>query len=166
MANGVVTLPMDQLVRPAIALKEDDPSFYLRLKERLKKRGQTRTVLVCEKGDRYEVLEGTKIVRALKELGETEVLCYNLGELSEIDKDLVRLEVSKDYFLMNYVSVGKLLKKLMDAGMTEDEILHTVPYDRHKVQTLVDFLGFDWNSLKKGGGEGLFGLLDEESISS
>lgn len=113
MANGVVTLQLDQLVRPAIVLKEDDPSFYLRLKQRLETRGQIRTVLVCEKGDRYEVLEGTKIVRALKELGKTEVLCYNLGELSDTDKDLVRLEVSKDYFLMNYVSVGKLLKRLL-----------------------------------------------------
>ena len=163
MAGETITLKIDTLVEPSIKLKEEDKHFFHCLKSSIQLRGQIRTVLVCEtEQGYYEVLDGTKIVRALKELGTGEVLCYNLGALSDEEKILTRLEVSRDYFLTNYVSAATLLKSLVDSGMTESEILHTVPYDKHKVTSLISLLDFDWNLFTvKTEASNLFGLFEE-----
>lgn len=165
--NKLVRIKIDSIVLNEDSLKENDIHLFEKLKKTLLKRGQVKNIVVCETENGFECLEGSKIVKALKELGDKSVIAFNLGELSESEKNIIRIELFRDYFVTNYVMVGKLIKEA-SSDFSMNEICNTIPFDTRQAQHLVNMHDFDWedfNNTKLEGQSSLFDVFESEEKS-
>ena len=130
-------------------LKEGDSLLIEKLKKTIARFGQIKSLVVCEQDDsRYKCLDGNKVLRCMKELGYKEVHCVNVGQLSEEDEMLLRISVSRDYFLTNYVLIGEMLKTLRKSKKIE-EICNYVPFDIRQVEKMISMTEFDWDAFNQ-----------------
>ena len=165
--NKLVRIKIDSIVLNEDILKENDIHLFEKLKKTLVKRGQVKNIVVCETENGFECLEGSKIVKALKDLGNKSVIAFNLGELSESEKNIIRIELFRDYFVTNYVMVGKLIKEA-SSDFSMNEICNTIPFDTRQAQHLVNMHDFDWedfNNTKLEGQSSLFDVFETEEIT-
>ena len=147
-------------------IKDNDHQLFEKLKLSIIKRGQIKSVLLCElENGMYECLEGSKIIKAMNELGIEEVEGYNLGVMSNDEKVLIRLENFRDYYLVNYVQVGKMIKEV-SSKTKMSEICNTIPFDLRQAQHLVSMCEFDWQSFSDSkqieGQVNLFDIIEKE----
>jgi len=131
-------------------IKDNDSQLYQKLKACISKRGQLKTILVSKKdNERYECLEGSKVLKIIKELGIEEVLAIDCGYLTENEKTLLRIEVSRDYFLTDYVQIGKMLKQITEEIRVSDAC-NTIPFDIRQAEHLISMTEFDWQAFADG----------------
>lgn len=76
-------VPIDQVKPNTWNPKDKNTEEYRNVVKILRKRGQTRAVLVRELGDEYEILDGEQRWTGMKELGFDQILINNLGEVSD-----------------------------------------------------------------------------------
>jgi hypothetical protein len=141
------SVSVERIDLPSQAIKENDAQLFAKLKASIAKRGQLKTVLVClnEQG-RYDCLEGGKIVLAMKELDKKTVDAMVMPvTLSEQEKKQIRLELSRDYFLTNYVLIGQMLKELAESEKL-NELCATIPFDVRQAENLIAMSDFDWEA--------------------
>ena len=166
--NKLVRVKISSIVLYDEVIKEYDLKLFEKLKRGIKKRGQLKNIIICESENGFECLEGSKIVKALKELEQDSVVAYNLGVLSDEDKKIIRIEIFKDYFLTNYVYIGKLLKEITQTVKLE-EICNTIPFDVRQAKHLINMHEFDWDSFNQDkqneGQSSLFDIFEEDNVT-
>ena len=167
--NKLVRIKISSVILYDEEIKEFDLKLFEKLKRSLQKRGQLKNIIVCESEKGFECLEGSKIVKALKELGQDSIIAYNLGLLSEEEKNIIRIELFRDFFLTNYVHIGKLLKEVSKTTKL-DEICNTIPFDLRQAKHLINMHDFDWEDFNQNkqieGQSSLFDLIDDAEIVS
>ena len=151
-------------------IKEYNHQLYAKMQKSVEKRGQLKNIVVCETEDgRFDCLDGSKMVKIFKDIGQTHIVAYNLGVLSDEEKNIVRIELSRDYFLTNYVYIGTLLKESLKAHKIE-EICNILPFDKRQVEHLVSMSDFDWEAFNQTkqveGQKSIFDLYDEEPVQN
>jgi hypothetical protein len=149
-------------------IKEHDTQLHAKLRKSIERRGQLKNIVVCETKDgRFECLDGSKMVKIFTEIGQTHITAFNLGILSDEEKNIVRIELSRDYFLTNYVYIGILLKETLKTHKIED-ICNILPFDKRQVEHLVSMSDFDWEAFNQTkqveGQKSIFDLYDEEPV--
>jgi len=146
-------------------IKENDALLFEKMKKSIQLRGQLKNVVVCETETGYECLEGSKICKALKELGFDEVLVINMGILSDEQKNIIRIEISRDYFLTNYVFIGEMLKQISVTNKLE-EICNYLPYDVRQAKKMISMTEFDWDAFEQNkqieGQISMFDIIEEQ----
>ena len=166
--NKLVRVKISSIVLYDEVIKEFDLKLFEKLKRCIKKRGQLKNIIICETENGFECLEGSKIVKALQEIGEDSVIAYNLGVLSDEDKKTIRIELFRDFFLTNYVYIGKLLKEITETAKL-DEICNTIPFDLRQAKHLINMHNFDWDSFNNDkqneGQSSLFDIFEEDNLT-
>ena len=164
--NKLVKVNINSITLPEVIIKDRDFSEFERLKKCLEKRGQIKNIVLCETSTGFEVLDGAKIIVALKELGHKTVIGFNLGVLTENEKNQVRLEIFRDYFQTNYVNIGLMLKKMTETGELS-KICNYIPFDVSQATHLIKMTEFDWEEFSQNknleGQVDLFGFLEEDN---
>jgi hypothetical protein len=155
-------LNIDKIIISDTKFKDDDYALFEKLKNSISQRGQIRNIVVCETGNKYECIEGSKIIKALKEIGCNEVYAKNMGNLSDEEKNALKIELSKDYFLTNYVEIGKALKSLVHKKDLS-QLCNYIPFNLRQAKKLIQLTEFDWDefSIKQKKLEGqtdMFGM--------
>ena len=158
--NKMVGIKTKDIVFNPEPLKEEDAQLFQKLKSSILKRGQIRNIVVCEsEGGKYECLEGSKITKAMMDLGQEDIMAINLGVLLEDEKNLVRLETFKDYFLVNYSQVGMVMKEMKNKMKVED-FCGTIPFDKRQSENLIAMTEFDsLQDIQMGGQEEIDTLI-------
>lgn len=164
--NKMVGIKTKDIVFNPEPLKEEDAQLFQKLKSSILKRGQIRNIVVCEsEGGKYECLEGSKITKAMMDLGQEDIMAINLGVLLEDEKNLVRLETFKDYFLVNYSQVGMVMKEMKNKMKVED-FCGTIPFDKRQSENLIAMTEFDWELFAQNkqieGQKSLFEIFEDE----
>lgn len=129
-------------------IKEQDALLIEKIKKTIAKFGQIKSIVVVEKVDGYLCIDGSKILKCMKELKYDSAHCINLGQLSDEDELLARISISRDYFLTNYVLLGELFKELRKSKKIE-EICNFVPFDTRQVNKMIDMTEFDWEAFNQ-----------------
>lgn len=163
--NFLETIEIQKIIIPKDAIKEEDHHLYEKLKKSIEARGQLKNIIVCSAGDgMYECLEGSKVIKILKELGEDYVNALNLGDIKDSEKNHVRIEISRDYFLTNYVQIGLMLKELSKTTRTA-ELCNTLPFTVRQCEHLINMSEFDWEQFNLNkqieGQMSIFDVFDE-----
>lgn len=165
--NKLVRVKISSIILYDEAIKEYDLKLFEKLKRSIKKRGQLKNIVICESENGFECLEGSKTIMALKELDEESVVAYNLGVLSEEDKKIIRIELFRDYFLTNYVFIGKLLKEISET-VKLDDVCNTIPFDIRQAKHLINMHNFDWDGFSQNkqleGQSSLFDVFESNEI--
>lgn len=138
--------------------KETDEDMMAKLVKNLRINDQVENIIVRQVGQRYEVVNGNHRLNAMKQLGFTRAMCYNLGEISDAKAHRIAIETNETKFIANGYELAKLLK-----GLTDDfditELCSTLPYTEGEVNNHLDLLTQDFNNYEQeppnGGGNGM-----------
>lgn len=165
--NSVEYLKISDIQLSERSIKENDSLLFEKMKKSIQVRGQLKNIVVCQTETGYECLEGSKICKALIELGFDEVLGMNIGILSNEQKNIVKIEISRDYFLTNYVFIGEMLKQISDTHKLE-EICNYLPYDVRQAKKMISMTEFDWDAFEQNkqieGQISMFDIIEEEPL--
>lgn len=128
-------------------LKETDNLLLEKMKKSIAKYGQLKNIVVCNKSDAlYQCIEGAKVLRCMKDLGYDEVQCINVGDVDSKEMQLMRISISRDYFLTNYVLLGEMIKDIITTHKIED-ICNIIPFTIRQANKMIGMTEFDWEDL-------------------
>jgi hypothetical protein len=164
--HNVEYLKISQIETFETELKETDNLLLEKMKKSIAKYGQLKNIIVCNKSNEtYQCIEGAKVLRCMKDLGYDEIQCVNVGDVDEKEMQLMRISISRDYFLTNYVLLGEMLKDIITTHKIED-ICNIIPFTIRQANKMMDMTEFDWEDLNSSkqieGQQSIFDLLEFE----
>jgi ParB/RepB/Spo0J family partition protein len=125
----IVTIPLEEIGESYARLRLIHPQADARMIDSLRKFGQIFPVVVT-KGERYELIDGFKRVRALKELGHTRVTARVL-ELSAHGQKAAMMDLNWKRGAISELEEGMVIRSLCrEDGLSQVEI--AVLVGRHK----------------------------------
>ena len=63
---------------------------YEKIKRSIEDFGQVKNIVVCETENGFECLDGTKTLKSLKELNQETVVAFNVGKITELEKEKIK----------------------------------------------------------------------------
>jgi hypothetical protein len=160
-------LKISQIETFETELKETDNLLLEKMKKSIAKYGQLKNIVVCNKSNEtYQCIEGAKVLRCMKDLGYDEIQCINVGDVDEKEMQLMRISISRDYFLTNYVLLGEMIKDIITTHKIED-ICNIIPFTMRQANKMIDMTEFDWEDLNSSkqieGQKSIFDFFEEET---
>jgi len=165
--HNVEYLKISQIETFETELKETDNLLLEKMKKSIAKYGQLKNIVVCNKSNEtYQCIEGAKVLRCMKDLGYDEIQCINVGDVDEKEMQLMRISISRDYFLTNYVLLGEMIKDIITTHKIED-ICNIIPFTMRQANKMIDMTEFDWEDLNSSkqieGQKSIFDFFEEET---
>lgn len=153
MANSIFKnykkLPIDKLVKADWNYKTDNSVLKEKLKNNIKRNGQIENIIVRELNTGfYEIINGNHRYDALVELGITEVVVYDFGNISLSAAQRIAIETNETRFETDAQKLSQLLQELSIEFSNED-LMDTMPFDET-----------EFNNLLEGNTEELQAMLD------
>jgi len=155
-------LPVDKMVKADWNWRTDDADMMEKLKENLKRNGlvQNLIVRILPTGF-YEVVNGNHRLEALRDIGVTEAMVFDLGEVSLASAQRIAVETNETNFGSDNVKLGSLMKELVSEYGLED-LSTTMPYNEKTIELMTELPNFSWDSYGGSSGEGKEPTGDEE----
>jgi hypothetical protein len=165
--NKLVRINISDIEYSKSKLKENDFQLYEKLKLSIQSQGQLKSITVCElENGKYECIEGSKILKCMIELNYNEVIAINIGKVTQTQKDIIRLQLFKDFFMVDYSAVGVMLKEILN-DVQVINLCNTIPFDKRQVENLINLTKFDWDAFnlnKQNEGQmSLFGNVENST---
>ena len=150
MIEKYISIPVEKLVKANWNYKEDDEALLAKLVENIKRNGQIENIIVRELDTGfYEVVNGNHRYDALCVIGAKEVVCFNLGKISDAQARRIAVETNETRFGTDNVRLAEVLKEINDEfGLSE--LAKTMPFDEEEIQHHINLLDFDWEQYEGG----------------
>lgn len=158
-------IPIGLISLPSYNIKDMDEHNYNCLKSSILKYGQTRTIQVRETGEnKYEVIEGRNILKALQELQVGSVMCYNHGAIDESKSIKIYLDCELVAGETNFLYLSSLVKNLQQHySLAQMEGLYSIK----ELTELLKLCDYDWAQYLAEQKSNLsLGLFEEEPEST
>lgn len=140
---GIVSLPLSHLMKAPWNYKTTNEVKQEKLKANIKRNGQIENLIVRDLGDGvFEVVNGNHRLDALRDLGITSAVCYNLGAISEAMAMRIAVETNETRFKSNNIKMAELLKELL-TEFDADELSETIPISQERINEMVSSLSFN-----------------------
>ena len=166
--NKLVRIKISDIEYNKSKLKDNDYQLFEKLRMSIQSQGQLKSITVCElENGKYECIEGSKILKSMIELNYEEVIAINIGKVTQTEKDIIRLQLFKDFFMVDYSAVGLMLKEIINEVQVI-KLCNTIPFDKRQVENLINLTKFDWEAFNLNkqleGQMSLFGMVQKDEI--
>lgn len=130
---------------------EDDPEMMIRLVGIVRRYGQLRPVVVGTLPDgTKQVVDGRKLLEALRRVGMVEALIVDLGPVWEGWQTDIQLALLCG-FEVDYVRVACAVADRLASGTTRDELALRSPFTTERLDHFNQLATFDWTQLSTNG---------------
>lgn len=113
------------------------------------KNEQYKSIMICEVGQNYLIVDGNKYFKSLKKSGVKKVLVYNCGKISREEYLLRRLTLNINQERLSYLNIAKNIKELVDLETKLSTISNRVGIDLQSVERYATLLDFDWDEFNR-----------------
>ena len=146
-------IKLDDLVHAEWNYKQNSEEMAFKLVANMKRNGQIENLLVRKlKGGKYEVVNGNHRMDALKQIGCTRAVCYDLGDIDDQEAYRISIETNETKFAVDQVQLAKLIADITKAVPVE-ELLASFPYNQEEIDNYLKMNTFDWNQMEVTGDE-------------
>jgi hypothetical protein len=122
----------------------DDAEASLKLQSSLKRHGQLRPVLCVTPPDGSTVVvDGRRLLAAMKALGLQRAMVCDLGEVAAADVAALRLAVELR-FEVDYARLAKAVHGFLQQGTTVDRLASAGPFSAERIGYFNTLATFDW----------------------
>lgn len=137
----VLIVKIDNVIPNEYNPKDQGTEEYEKIKKGLSFKGQRLPVVVREKGEKYEIIDGEQRWRACKELGFEDIIIYNEGKVEDTEaKELTIWYQQQVPF--NEVSLAFLVKELSEIPEYKMEL----PFNDFELENFLEIAKEDWNN--------------------
>lgn len=163
--NNYKIILLEHVSLPNFNIKDMDEHNTNMLRASILRYGQTRTIQVREIGEnKYEVIEGRNILKALQHLHIEQVICYNHGPIEEHKCVKIYLDCELVAGETNFLYLSTLVKKLQENyTLAQMEGIYSIK----ELTELLKLCDYDWakylEEQKRVVSMGLFG--DEQPVT-
>lgn len=165
LLKNYIIVPIEKLVAADWNYKIDDTAkakFMMdKLKSNLKRNGQIENIIIRELDTGFfEVVNGNHRYMALKDLGWTECVAYNLGAVDLPTAKRIAVATNETKFENDPLRLAGIVKELAEGvdPVELESVLADLPYSAEEMLNQVQVLDFDW--------EGAEGKKDSDGASS
>lgn len=138
--------------------KTDDDRLQAKLVANMKRNGQVENLIVREMdGGVYEVINGNHRLKAMLELGYENVVCCNLGKISDAKAKRIAVETNETKFGTDSIKLAQTIRDMGDEFEVED-LLESLPFQKSELENFDGLLNFDWDAFSTDPGA----IPDEE----
>jgi hypothetical protein len=141
--TGIQDVPLDRVV-VTNGWRYDDAVTQLKLESSLRRHGQLTPVVVREVGDTLQVIDGRRVVAALRTIGAATVCVNNLGAINATEAGKIMLAL-RLRFRTDYAKLAYGVAELMAVGETADGLASCSPYNADRITHLDMLTRFDWD---------------------
>jgi ParB family chromosome partitioning protein len=138
--GGMREIPVDQIdPNPEQPRRFFDPEQLATLSDSIRRHGVLQPVVVCQRGDRYELQVGERRWRATQAAGFTSIPAL-IAEIAPRDRLEIALIENIQRHDLNPIELALSFKALIERGATQDDIGKRVGIDRSNVANHVRLL--------------------------
>jgi len=141
---------------------ELDKSVMVSIDTITKKLGQYKSIIVCESGDGYLIVDGNKYFKSLKRNGEKKILCYNLGKLNEGEYEFYRIALNVHQSRLDYLGIAEVISWLGKKEHKLSTISNKTGLDLQSVERYATLLDFDWDEFNRKQFNSQFNPFEDE----
>lgn len=159
-------LKVSSLVPADWNYKNDDDDQAAALLANIRKNGQLESIIVRPiSKNKYEVVNGNHRLKVFGELGMTEVMCCDVGDITLAQAKLIALETNETRFTNNEAKLSALLKDIA-LEIPVVELAETLPMSLDIIQDRIASVDFSFDDFKTDGSKssqssGVLGEDDE-----
>lgn len=132
-------LDIDWLFEADWNYKQNDDELLDKLVRNMKNNNQMENIIVRQVGKRWEVVNGNHRLQAMRQLGYSQVMVYDLGEVRLAEAKRIALETNETKFQADPFELGKMLQELIEE-FDITELCATTPYTEGEVHNYIDLL--------------------------
>jgi hypothetical protein len=134
-----------------------------KIKNLIQKFGPFKIIVVCEVGEKYRIVDGSKAFQVYVDLKQEKVLCYNLGELSQIQELSIRLLLNTSFNRLDYLEIAKAISDTCTNYQEASQLSNLTGMTITDVERYQKLLLFDWDEfLNKPIDSNQINLFDNE----
>lgn len=116
MFENFISLNINRLVKADWNYKVDDDFLKEKLRNNIKANGQIENIIVREiKKDIYEIVNGNHRLDVFRELGIDEIMCFNLGKISEIQAKRIAVETNETKFANDTIKLSNIINEILQS---------------------------------------------------
>jgi len=135
--------PLELLVKADWNYKGEDEAASKKLRENIKRNGQTETIHVrLLHTGYYEVINGNHRVDEMAGLERKSVLAYDHGQITQEEAIRRCLETNEKWFDTDSVKLGNLMKQLTDTTEIND-LISTMPFAEEEIHNFIKLAELD-----------------------
>lgn len=140
------SVPLETLVVADGGWRYDDPVMAEKLRTSLRRHGQLRAVVVRTLPDgRHEVVDGRRLVAAMRDLRLTDVAVADVGAIDTEAAQRMAFDLDLR-FETDYARLALAVAALVAAGATPEALAATSVLDAERLGHMADLaVGFDWS---------------------
>ncbi len=136
---GYISIPLDKLIKAEWNYKKEDKEQEKKLKANIEKNGFIENLVVREIENGYEVVNGNHRLDVLKRLNINQVMCYNIGKITEIEAKRIAIELNETRFPSNIDELSKIIEEL-SSNFELSDLESTLPKDIQGLGDLSEIL--------------------------
>lgn len=142
---GYKVIPIELIIPRKEEYKIMHVDQLMALKTSLVTLGQTRNIHVRQIGDKYEIIEGSKIYSCLKELGKDKVVCYNHTEVNDLQAKKIYFQIDDKNPPHDFILISKMISELA-AEYDINKIAQFTGYSITEVKDLIKLKDYNWET--------------------
>lgn len=143
--NKIISI--DEIKASESSIKRQNDVIYHLLKNYIQEYGQIQSIIVYKSQDKYEIIKGRMIYRALLELGVPFAFVCDLGEITIEEAKIHYLKLALLRKEIDSVELAFLVKDLF-GSIDKKELSKIIPLSISELEALEKIFNFDWEQYK------------------
>lgn len=140
-------LNLSSIEVPPLSIRVCDAKMFMHLKIFIKEYGQTKPLMVRQTdGEKIKLISGMYEYICLIELGHTEAMCYDVGNLPSQEANLAAITHNLIQFETDNIELGTQLVELTSHYPIET-LYKKIPLSEHKINKLIEYLAYNWDQV-------------------
>jgi ParB-like chromosome segregation protein Spo0J len=148
MANEWVRIPLHKLTPAPWNYKVRDAFLAEKLEANIRRNGQVENLIVRRLNDSglWEVVNGNHRLEAFHALKLMSAMCFDLGEIPEVQAKRIALETNETHFEDDPEKLARMVGDIISASPNAAELIATLPYTDSQLDQMRLMNDFDWRA--------------------
>lgn len=150
MATRLV-LNISQLHQPEYSFKDVSGDFFhwQKVSTWCKKWGQFQAVVVAKVDTVFMIVDGSTMVKVLKQMGYEVFECLDIGEMTHREYLIARLALTSRMPRLNYLHIAEAVTKVAKTMQEKGELATITHLKYDDIKNYSELLTFDWDAFLK-----------------
>lgn len=142
--KGWVWIDLPRLIKATWNYKLDDEKKRMKLAANIRRNGQLENIIIRDVGEgQYEVVNGNHRLDVFHDIGSKQVMCYNLGIISEAAAQRIAVETNETRFPSDDTSLATVMANILQE-FGADDLLATMPFDQRDLDEFMELTKYEW----------------------
>lgn len=161
---NIQKIPINQISVPDFYFRIEDAVLTQKIATCINKHECLKVITVRKIAEnKYEVIEGRRVLEVLKANKETEVTANVLENISDFDAKMINITLNHTASLQSFAKMAFFVKEAVQ-NTNEKSVSSLLPFSIEEIERLCQITTFDWSQFQKQTAKGQMTFGEEFNI--